>query len=373
MIPVNEPFIGEQEKRYVNECLDTAWISSAGRFIPEFEERFAAYCGRKTGIAVNNGSNALMAAMRALSFPQMSEVIMPSFTIISCALACLYNLVAPVFVDSDPETLTMKAEDIEKKITPMTRAVMVVHIYGHPVDMDPVMELARRHKLKVIEDFAEAIGSEYKGKRCGGFGDISVASFYGNKTVTTGEGGMCLTDDPALAERLKSIRNLCFVPDPRFVHHDLGWNLRITNVQAAIGLGQVERIDQSVEKKIETGKTYNRLLKKLQDKKKIRLPVEKSWAKNTYWMYGVLLEETLGVKAREIQKKMGEKGIQTRPFFFPLHQQPVFKTMPWFSEVSLPVSEKLYDYGFYLPSGITLTTAQIEEVAAALEETLNGI
>ncbi|HLP48191.1 MAG TPA: DegT/DnrJ/EryC1/StrS family aminotransferase [Candidatus Kapabacteria bacterium] len=373
MIPVNEPLIGEKEHIYVKECLDTGWISSGGRFIGEFENGFAQYCGRSFGIAVNNGSNALIAAFRALELPAGSEVIIPSFTIISCALACVYNGLVPVFTDAEPETWNMDPDRIEEKITKHTKALMVVHIYGHPVDMDRIRQITEKYDLRVIEDFAEAIGAEFKSKRCGCFGDISCASFYANKTITTGEGGMCLTDSPVISEKIKSIRNLCFQPQQRFLHEELGYNFRMTNIQAAIGLAQLERIDEHIKKKIAIARTYSRFLKELERNEILRLPVEKPWAKNIFWMYGVVLNKKRGIKALEIQKRLEEKGIQTRSFFFPMHLQPVFQTMTWFTKERLEVSENLFDYGFYLPSGLTLTEEDMAMVAAALKEILNGI
>lgn len=370
MIPVNEPLIGTAEHSYVKECLDTGWISSGGKFIDAFEAGFAAYCGRTYGVVMNNGTNALIAALRALELPEKSEVIIPSFTIISCALACVYNNLVPVFVDSERETWNMDIDQMESKITAKTKAIMAVHIYGHPLDMDRLRATAKKHELMVIEDFAEAIGSEYKKKRCGGFGAVSCASFYANKTITTGEGGMCLTDDPETAEKLKSIRNLCFLPRQRFLHEELGHNFRITNVQAAIGLGQLETIDERIAKKIETARTYHGLLKDLEAQEILSLPPEKPWAKSTFWMYGVLLNKDRGLKAAAVQQRLAEKGVQTRPFFYPMHRQPVFQPMPWFKEESLPFSEELYDYGFYLPSGQTLKTQDIEQAATALKEML---
>lgn len=370
IIPVNEPLVLDKEMEYVNEALKTGWISSEGRFINEFEKRFAAYSGRRYGIAVNNGTNALILAVRALNLPKGSEVILPSFTIISCAIACIYNDLVPVFVDSEEDTWNMDVSKVEGKITEKTRAIMPVHIYGHPVDMDEITKIAKKHNLSVIEDFAEAIGSEYKGRRCGGFGDISCASFYANKAITTGEGGMCLTDDGGLAENLKRLRNLAFIPEKRFLHHELGFNFRMTNVQAAIGVAQVERIQEHVAKKIRTGKTYTELLKHLEERKALKLPVEREWAKNTYWMYGIVLNENSGLNAVEAMKKLAEKGIQTRPFFYPMHLQPAFKKFPWFREEKLPVSEYLYEYGFYLPSGLTLTKEQLHRVAECVKEVL---
>lgn len=370
MIPVNEPLIKGNELAYVTEALKSGWISSEGKFITSLEETFSKYVIRRHGIAVNNGTNALILALRALDLTEGTEVIIPSFTIISCALACIHNNLIPVFVDSEEDTWNMDVSKIEEKITEKTRAIMPVHIYGHPVDMEPVLRIAQKFNLYVVEDFAEAIGSEYKGKKCGGFGDISCASFYANKVITTGEGGMCLTDNEDLAEKLKRLRNLAFIPEKRFVHHELGFNFRLTNIQAAIGLAQTERIEENVSKKVWIGETYNALLKPLEEKGLLKLPVEKEWAKNTYWMYGIFLNPEIRINAQDAMGLLAEKGIQTRPFFYPMHKQPVFERYPWHKKESLPVSEMLYEYGFYLPSGLTITEKQMIRVADGLKEVL---
>jgi len=371
MIPVNEPLILEKELEYVTKAIKTGWISSAGEFIEAFEKNFARFVQRKYGIAVNNGTNALSLALRSLNLPAGSEVILPSFTIISCALACIYNNLIPVFVDSEEETWNIDVSKIEGRITEKTKAIMPVHIYGHPVDMDKIINIAKKYNLSIIEDFAEAIGSEYKGKKCGVFGDISCVSFYANKVVTSGEGGMCLTNDDGIAKDLRKLRNLAFIAEKRFVHYELGFNFRITNIQAAIGLAQTERIEEHIKIKVWIGKTYNELLSPLGKKGLIKLPAEKQWAKNTYWMYGIVVEPDLGINAQEAMIRLYEKGIQTRPFFFPLHKQPVFKRYNWFRKDHLPVSEKLYNYGFYLPSGLTLTEEQIEKVSNKVKEVLS--
>jgi len=370
IIPVSEPLIGGKELEYITEAVKTGWISSEGKFIREFEAKFSDYVQRKHGIAVNNGTNALILALRALDLPDGSEIIIPSFTIISCALACIYNNLVPIFVDSEEETWNMDTSKIEEKITEKTRAIMSVHIYGHPVDMDEIIKIARKYNLYVIEDFAEGIGSEYKGIKCGKFGDISCVSFYANKVITTGEGGMCLTDDCRLAEKLRRLRNLAFIPEKRFVHYELGFNFRITNIQAAIGLAQLERINEHVSRKIEIGKTYNELLKPLKRRGLLQLPVEKEWAKNTYWMYGVVLNEKLKLTVEDVMKNFDRKGIQTRPFFYPLHIQPALEKFSWFKKDSLPVSENIYKYGFYLPSGVTLLEEQILRIVECAKEVL---
>ena len=244
-IPVNEPLLKGNEKKYLNECIDTNWISSEGPFVKKFEEGLASYVGRKYAVAVTNGTAALELAIEALGIGEGDEVIMPSFTIISCAQAIVKAKATPILIDSDYATFNMKVEDIEAKITPNTKAIMIVHIYGLPVDMDPVLELARKYNLKVIEDAAEMHGQTYNGKMCGSFGDISIFSFYPNKHITTGEGGMVLMDDEFLLEKCTSLRNLCFLPGAdRFIHRNLGWNLRMTNIQAALGVAQLEQIDE---------------------------------------------------------------------------------------------------------------------------------
>jgi perosamine synthetase len=368
MIPVSEPLIGRHELRFVRECLKSGWISSEGRFIPAFEAAFANQMGRRCGVAVNNGTNALILALRALDLPAGSEVILPTFTIISCALACIYNNLVPVFIDAEPDTWNMAVDQIENKISARTKVIMPVHIYGHPVNMDKIEAIAGKYNLQVIEDFAEAIGSEYKGKKCGGFGHVSCASFYANKLISTGEGGMCLTDDEKLAEKMRQLRNLAFVPEQRFVHQELGFNFRMTNIQAAIGLGQMENYDSHLQKKFTMAACYRSLLAKLEQRGLITLPVERPGVVNSYWMFGVLLTKKSDWEAAAVIKKLAEKGVQTRPFFYPLHRQPAFRDFPWFRKVYLPVSEELYKYGFYLPSGLTLHKEQQKKIATALEE-----
>ncbi|MBI4651931.1 DegT/DnrJ/EryC1/StrS family aminotransferase [Candidatus Desantisbacteria bacterium] len=371
MIPVNEPLVLAKELEYVTEAVKSGWISSEGKFIKEFENKFAKYIGRKHGIAVNNGTNALILALRSLSLPPNSEVIIPSFTIMSCVLACTDNHLIPVFVDAENDTWNIDTKKIEEKITENTKVIMPVHIYGHPVDMDEILKIAKKYNLYIIEDFAEAIGSEYKNEKCGNFGDISCTSFYANKVITTGEGGMCLTNNDELEKKIRSLRNLAFIPEKRYVHYELGFNFRITNVQAAIGLAQTERIEEHVKKKILTGKRYTELLKPLEKKDLVTLPVQKEYAKNTYWMYGIVLNEKHGRKAQDVMKQLGDIGIQTRAFFYPMHMQPVIETFPWFKNEKLPVSEKISEYGFYLPSGLTITDDQITAIVKCLENILN--
>lgn len=368
MIPVNEPLLNGNEKKYLNECIDTGWISSEGPFIKKFEENFSKRMGRKHGIAVCNGSVALDAACVALGLEKGDEVIMPSFTIISCAAAIVRTGAVPVLVDSDPLTWNMDVAKIEEKITKKTRAIMVIHIYGLPTDMKPVMEIANKYGLKIIEDAAEAHGQLYDGKPCGSFGEISCFSFYPNKHVTTGEGGMILTDDDKIADRCRGLRNLCMQPQRRFLHEELGWNFRMTNLQAALGLAQLERLDEFVVRKRKMGKLYTELLK---DYSNVQLPLAKTdYSDNIYWVYGMVLKENAPFDAAEALKIFGGKGIGTRPFFWPMHEQPVFHKMGLFKDEKYPVAETLARRGFYIPSGLALTEEQIKTVAECVKEVI---
>ncbi len=367
-VPVNEPLLDGNEKRYLAECIDSGWISSEGPFVQALEAGMAARLGRKHGVAVCNGTAALDVAVQALRLEPGAEVILPSFTIISCVLPIVRAGLVPVVVDSDPLTWNMDVADVERRITPRTRAILAVHVYGLPVEMDPLLALARKHGLLVIEDAAEQIGQTYRGRPCGGFGDVSTLSFYPNKHVTAGEGGMVLTDDARLAERSRSLRNLCFKPERRFVHDELGFNYRMSNLQAAIGVAQLERLDAHVAKKRWIGARYRELLG---DVGEIELPPdETASAKNVYWVFGVVLADRVSLDAIGAMKRLAAKGIGTRPFFYPLHLQPVLRARGLFHGERLPVAERLGERGFYLPSGLALTEDQIRRSAGALREVL---
>jgi len=371
MIPVNEPLIKDREKELVLKCLETGWISSEGPYVKEFEEKFAKYIGKKYGIAVSSGTAALEIAVKALGLPGGSEIIVPTFTIISCVQAVVKARLNPVLVDCDYRTFNMLPEEVERKITKNTKAIMVVHIYGLPVDMDPIIDIARKYGLLIIEDAAEVIGQTYKGKLCGSFGDISVFSFYANKHITTGEGGMILTDDESLYEKCKRYRNLCFSSDPdkRFIHDEIGWNYRMTNLQAAIGIAQLERIQEHINKKVWIGKKYNELLADLQDI--CYLPISKTdYAENIYWVYTIVLKDYYPKNAKQVMQELTKKGVGTRPFFYPMHLQPAFKKMGLFKDEKYPNAEKLYQRGFYIPSGLALTEEQIIRVSDVLHEVL---
>jgi len=347
----------------VTECLRTGWVSSAGRFLEAFEEAWARYCGRAFGIAVSSGTAALDVAMTCCALRPGDEVIVPAFTIISCVQAVLRAGATPVLVDCDSDTWCMSVADVRRKLSPRTRAIMPVHIYGHPVDMEPILALADLHGLRVVEDAAEAHGAEYHGRRCGGFGDLSCFSFYANKIVTTGEGGMVLTDNEEIARHARALRNLCFGTANRFVHEELGFNYRMTNVQAGIGLAQAERVDATVERKREIGRAYTSALSSVTA---LQLPIERPWAKNVYWMYGVVLRDDVGFDADEFAEQLAARGVGTRPFFVGMHEQPVFKQMGLFHGERYPVTEWLSRRGLYLPSGTALTLKDVATVCDAV-------
>jgi len=353
-IPVCEPLLDGNEREYVLDCLDDNWISSIGRYIPLFEQRFAAYCGAEFGVACSSGTAALHLALEALGIGPGDEVIIPAFTlIVSANVVCLTGA-KPVLVDVEPDTWCIDPKQIEDKITDRTKAIMVVHMYGHPADMGGVMGIARRHGLRVIEDCAQAHGAEVHGRKVGMVGDIGAFSFYGNKIITTGEGGMIVTNDAAIAERVALLRDQAFEQE-RFVHRFVGFNYRMTNIQAAIGLAQCERLEDRIARKIRIARVYREFLS---DNDDIQLPICRPWARNVYWMFGVVLKPEFGRTGAEARRMLADRGVDTRPFFVPMHRQPVYQGHdPRWPDLSgdYPVSDELALRGFYLPSGPNLT------------------
>ena len=370
-IPVNEPLLNGNEKKYLCECIDTGWISSEGPFVKEFEQKMSDTVDRKYGIAVSNGTAALIVAVQALGIKEGDEVIMPSFTIISCAMAVMKVGAVPVLVDSDLYTWNINTNEIEAKITPRTKAIMIVHLYGLPVEVDKILAIAKKYNLKVIEDAAEMHGQTYKGKPCGSFGDISTFSFYSNKHITTGEGGMVVTDDAEIAERCRTLRNLCFKKDIRYVHDETSENYRFTNLQAAVGLAQLESLDEFVEKKRQMGRYYT---EKLRDIEGLILPVEKTeYAQNIYWVYGIVLDKKVKVDNKTVQKFLAEEGIGSRTFFWCMHEQPVYRRQDLFVNESYPNAEYLARKGFYIPSGLALTECQMNMVVKGMRRIMKRI
>ena len=366
MIPVSEPLIGDNVEPRVLDCLRTGWVSSEGAYIREFEQVWAKYCGVEHGVAVANGTCALQIAVEALKLEPGSEIILPSYTIISCVIAIIEAGCVPVLVDSEDDTWNLRIDDVEAKITSRTRAIMPVHMFGHPVDMERLMELAAKRGLIVVEDAAEAHGATVNGRPVGGIGEMGCFSFYANKIITTGEGGMVVTDNEEYARRLRSLRNLSFRSERRFMHTEIGHNYRLTNVQAAMGVAQAERIDRHIAQKRSMAQRYARNLAGLP----VDLPVERSWARNVYWMYCLILHDRVPFDAEHFASELRKRNIDTRPLFLGMHEQPVLLARGLFAGESYPTAERLARRGLYVPSGLTLTDTQIDEVSAAVHEVI---
>jgi len=369
MIPVFSPLLGEEELKNVNEAIKSGWISSKGKFIEEFENKFAEYSGCKYGVAVTNGTSALHLALTVLGVKKGDEVIIPNFTMIATALAVVYTGAKPVFVDCEEETGNIDVKKIKDKINYKTKVILPVHIYGHACDMDEINKIAEKHKLFVVEDAAEAHGAEYKNKRCGSLGDIGCFSFYANKLITTGEGGMLVTNSEEIYEKAKSLRNLSFGKENRFLHEEVGFNYRMTNVQAGIGLGQMKRIDFILKKKIENALLYNSFLRGV---KGIDIPIEKSYVKNSYWMYAIRFNDNFGFNKKDVKTKLFEKGVDSRDFFIGMNKQPFFKKIGLQVDEKFPISEKWSETGLYLPSGVDLKEEDIKYICNCIKEIKNG-
>jgi len=354
MIPISEPFLGKEEMENVVKAIKSTWISSKGEFITEFENEFANYCGKKYGISTSNGTTALHLALSTLGIKNGDEVIVPVLTFIATANAVTYCSAKPVFVDSDFETWNIDSEKIEEKITRNTKAIIPVHLYGNPCDMKSILDIAKDHDLFIIEDAAEAHGAEYKGKKVGSFGDIACFSFYGNKVITTGEGGMCITDNEKLAEKMRILKDHGMDPNRKYWHNLIGFNYRMTNVQAAIGLAQLKKLDNFIRIKRENANSYNSLLKNIDG---IRLPPETKDAKNIYWLYSILIENKFGISRDNLMNKLDEDGIETRPFFYPIHEMP-----PYENNENFPVAQELSKKGINLPSAVTLKKDDIKYI-----------
>jgi perosamine synthetase len=367
LIPVNEPWLGEEELELATRAVASGWISGQGEYVDTFERRWSEVCGRRHGIAVSSGTAALETALHAMRLPHGSEVLMPTFTMISCLAAVLRNGLVPVFVDADPRTWCMDTGQAAERVTRKTRAIMPVHIYGHPVDMDPVLELADEHGLRIIEDAAEAHGAQYKKRVCGSFGDAAVFSFYSNKIVASGEGGMVVCDDDTVARACRDYRNLYFDRCYRFLHRRLGQNLRLTNVQAAIGCAQVEKLSRALDRKARMSRLYDERLGEIPD---LQLPPRTEGCDNVYWVYGVVLGDGYSFDALHLRQQLREAGVDSRLFFLGMHEQPVARDAGYGVGESYPVAERLARRGLYLPSGLSITEEQIETVAQALKRAL---
>lgn len=359
-IPVAEPLLTGNELAYVADCVTSSWVSSIGKYIPRFEQEFAHFCGTQHGIATSNGTTALHLALVVSGIGQGDEVIVPSLTFVATANAVVYTGAKPIFADSEPRTWNIDPEDVARRVTPRTKAIIPVHIYGHPVDMDAINAIARQHNLVVIEDAAEAHGAEYKGQRVGRLGRIAAFSFYGNKIVTTGEGGMLTTDDGELAEQARWLRDHGMSPTERYWHPVIGYNYRLTNIQAALGVAQMERIEEFIARKRAIAARYSELLESTPG---VVLPPEEAWAKNVYWMYSVLIGDAFGLSRDALMAHLKTRGIDSRPFFRPIHTMP-----PYVTDQPLPISERLSRQGINLPSSVMLTDHDIRRVVHAIQE-----
>jgi len=365
MIPVFEPVISEEEIQMVVDALRKGEVSGTfGKYIDDFENEFAAYVGCRYGIAVNSGTSALHLAVAALDLKKGDEVLVSASPNIATALAALHNGAVPVPVDSEPVTWNLDLDLIGGLITPRTKAIIPVHLYGHPVDMDRLMDLAAMHNLFVIEDCAESHGAAVRGRMTGSFGQMACFSFYANKVITTGEGGMITTNSPAFAERLRLLRNLAFTT-PRFRHELAGFNFRMPGFVAALGLGQFRKIEKIVEEKRRVAHTYT---EKLRGVAGLQLPAELDWAKNVYWMVGLVVKPEFGISRDKLAEALAERGVQTRTFFCPMNQQPVLQKMEGFREGPCPVADSLWETGLYLPSTWTLDEEKIEYICEAIRQ-----
>ena len=366
-IPVAAPVLDGRELEYVTECLTSTWISSSGRFITEFEAGFAAFCGVKHAVAVNNGTTALHLALVALGLQPGEEVLIPAFTYIATANAVTYCGARPVLVEAEARTMNLDVADLEAKITPQTRGIIPVHLYGHPADMDPIREIAARHGLWIVEDAAEALGARYKGARVGALSTCATFSFFGNKIITTGEGGMVTTDDDALAERLRLYRSQGMDPQRRYWHPVVGYNYRMTNVAAAIGLAQLERVEHHLAERRRVAAAYDARLAGLE--RFIVRPVSENWAEHVYWMYTVTLGEDATQGRDAVIQALAAEGIESRPTFHPMHAMPPYAHL---AGEGFPVAEALGRRGINLPTHALLTDNDIDRVCVALKRAVGA-
>ncbi|MEZ4701594.1 MAG: aminotransferase class I/II-fold pyridoxal phosphate-dependent enzyme [Rhodothermales bacterium] len=364
-LPVTQPALGGNELKYVSDCIATNWISSQGEYVNRFQDAFRAYVGVGHALCTSSGTTALHLALAALGVGPGDEVIVPDLTFGASANAVLQTGAIPVFADIDPETWTLHPDAIREQLTPRTRAIMPVHLYGHPCDMDPIMDIARRHNLFVVEDCAEALGATYKGRQVGTFGDVGCFSFFANKVITTGEGGMVTTNRAALHEKMAILRDHGMDKSRRYWHLYAGFNYRMTNIQAAIGLAQMERIDDFLEGR---QRVVRRYAEQLGDLPGIVLPPEAPWARNIHWLYSILVDESvLGVSRDTLRSSLAEHGIETRSFFCPLHDQPAF--IP-FAHGWFPVTEAVAGRGLNLPTSNEISLDDVDRVCKAIRQTL---
>lgn len=357
-IPVNVPVISDEAKKNVAEAMNTGWISSSGPFVKKFEDDFAKYIGTKYAVSVCNGTAALHIALLSLGIGKGDEVIVPGFTMAATWMAVLYTGAKPIFIDCEKDTYNIDTTKIENAITKKTKAILPVHIYGHPCEMDAIMNIASKYDLYVIEDAAEVHGATYKNKKCGSIGHIGCFSFYANKIITTGEGGMVVTDDEKIFYELTKLKDLYHSNKKRFIHEKLGYNYRMTNLQAAVGCGELKNIDKYLKKKQWMAKLYDQGLKDIPG---IKTPTTKKEVTNVYWMYAILIDKNkYGLSRDELKIKLKEGGVDTRDFFYSPTDQPVLQT--YLNDQKFPNTNYLAQNGLYLPSGLAITEEEINYV-----------
>lgn len=354
MIPIMEPWLDHQEIDLVMDCLNSGWISSQGKYIAEFEEAFSGFCGTRFGVATSNGTTALHLALLTLGIGPGDEVIVPALSFIATANVVVYTGAQPVFADVDEKTWTINPSLLRTLITDRTKAMIPVHLYGHPADMGPIMKLAEEYHLWVVEDAAEAHGAEYKGKKAGSLGHMGCFSFYGNKIISTGEGGMIVTDNPDWVEKARILRDHGMSKERKYWHPVLGYNFRMTNIQAAIGLGQMNKIEKIIDQKRKIAQTYSRGLEGV---KGIVLPPEETWGKSVFWLYSILIRPETGKKRDDLIEYLHQSQVASRPLFFPMPDMPFYATGDHF-----PAAQKISEQGISLPSGFALTAEQIHTI-----------
>ena len=369
-IPVNAPVMAPGAVDQVLECVRSGWVSSNGPQVEKFEHAFAQWLGVPHAVTTTNGTSALHLALASLGIGPGQEVIVPALTIISCALAVLYTRARPVFVDVERSTGNLDVNLVERAITRRTRAVMPVHLWGQPVDMTPLGRLAAKYRLSVVEDAAEAHGATYKGEKVGGWGNVGCFSFYANKIITTGEGGMVVTGNARVAQRARLLRDLAHSPRRRFWHLETGFNYRMSSLQAALGLAQLQEVDSYLEKKRWMASEYTR---RLSDVPGLTLPVDLPGRTHVHWMYAVVVENGFGMTRDALMARLQEHGIDTRTFFAPLHRQPALRKLGLSRGKRFPVSEELSRRGLYLPSGLAITEEQIDRVCAVVRQAARSV
>jgi perosamine synthetase len=366
-IPVASPIFNGNEKKYVNDCLESGWISSNGEYIKKFEEEFAKFCNVKHAISCSNGTVALHLPLLAYGVGPGDEILIPTLTYIATANAATYCGATPVLVDSDPDSWNISVEDIEKKVTPKTKGIIIVHIYGHPVDMDPVMEVAKKYNLFVIEDAAEAHGAQYKDKIVGSIGDVATFSFFGNKIITTGEGGMIVTNNDELAVQMRLLKGQGMDPNRRYWFPIVGYNYRMTNIQAAIGLAQLENIQWHLQKRKDLSLLYKKHFNRLSNY--ISIHEEQRWAKHSYWMFSILLKKDTKIERDQLMQMLEKEAIETRPVFYPMHVMPPYKD----EHSSYPIADYIAQRGINLPTHALVTEEDVKYIVDKIEESIKRV